>query len=47
MVDRNRQVWKGVPGKADEVPSADNAQAGATPYLHLFGTYDVAYAQFH
>jgi hypothetical protein len=27
--------------------SVDNTQTGSTPYLHLFGTYDVAYAQFH
>jgi hypothetical protein len=27
-------------------PSADNTQMGSTHYLHLFGTYDVAYAQF-
>jgi hypothetical protein len=29
------------------VPSTDNTQTVSTPYLHLFGTYDVAYAQFH
>jgi hypothetical protein len=30
-----------------EYPSADNTQTGSTFYLHLFGTYDVAYAHFH
>jgi hypothetical protein len=25
---------------------ADNTQTGSAPYLHLFGTYDVSYAQF-
>jgi hypothetical protein len=29
------------------VPSADNTQTGSTPHLHLFGTYDVTYTQFH
>jgi hypothetical protein len=35
------------PKDSQSVPSADNTQTGSNPYHHLFGTYDIAYAQFH
>jgi hypothetical protein len=40
IVSRRNRVWH-------SVPSADNTQTGSTPYLHLLGTYEVAYEQFH